>query len=59
MPAWLPPLAAASFTVFLLNVALLVQRSRARAEDWSRRFLRDLHRWDGRLPDELDRRAHH
>jgi hypothetical protein len=59
MPAWLPPLAAASFTVLLLNVALLVQRSRARAEDWSRRFLRDLRRWDGRLPDELDRRAHH
>jgi hypothetical protein len=57
MPSWLPPLAAASFTVLLLNIALLVQRARKRAEDWPGMFLRDLRRWDGRLPDELDRRT--
>jgi hypothetical protein len=57
VPAWLPPLATAAFTVLLLNIALLVQRARGRAEDWPERFLRDLRRWDGRLPDELDRRA--
>jgi len=57
MPEWLPPLAAASFTVLLLNIALLLQRGRERAEDWPARFLRDLRRWDGRLPDKLDRRA--
>jgi hypothetical protein len=51
-------LAAATFAVLFLNVALLVQRARGRAGDWSRRFLRDLRRWDGRLPKELDRRAH-
>jgi hypothetical protein len=58
MPAWLPPLAAASFAVLVLNIALLVQRARGRAEDWAARLLRDLRRWDGRLPDELDRRVH-
>jgi hypothetical protein len=50
-------LAAASFTVLLLNIALLVQRARARGKDWPGRFLRDLRRWDGRLPENLDRRA--
>jgi hypothetical protein len=50
-------LAAASFTVLLLNIGLLVQRARGRAEDWPGRFLRDLRRWDGRLPDELGPRA--
>jgi hypothetical protein len=58
MPEWFPPLAAASFTVLLLNIALLVQRTSERTEDWPARFLRDLRRWDGRLPDKLDRRAH-
>jgi hypothetical protein len=58
MPDWFPPLAAASLTVLLLNIALLVQRTFKRAEHWSARFLRDLRRWDGRLPDELDRSAH-
>ncbi|HEY7017639.1 MAG TPA: hypothetical protein VH297_04155 [Gaiellaceae bacterium] len=54
MPAWLPPLAAASFVVVLLNVALIAQRRRA--ADWQRRFVRELHRWDGRVPEELRRR---
>jgi hypothetical protein len=58
MPEWLPPLAAASFTVLLLNIALLLQRARERPEDWPARFLRDLRRWDGRLPAELDRHRH-
>jgi hypothetical protein len=52
MPAWLPPLAAATLTVLLLNVALLFQRARERDEDWAARFLRDLRRWDGRLPEK-------
>lgn len=56
MPAWLPPLAAATFTVLLLNAAWLAQRMRARAEEWPRRFERELRRWDGRVPDELGRR---
>jgi hypothetical protein len=58
LPAWLPPLAAASFAVLLLNIALLLQRARARAEDWTELFLRDLRRWDGRLPDNFDGHAH-
>jgi hypothetical protein len=57
MPEWFPPLVAASLTVLVLNVALLVQRARGRAEDWPARFLRELRRWDGRLPDKLDRAA--
>jgi hypothetical protein len=57
MSEWFPPLAVASLIVLLLNVALLVQRARRKTEDWSTRFLRDLHRWDGRLPDQLDRSA--
>jgi hypothetical protein len=55
MPDWLPPLAAASLTVLLLNIALFVQRARKRAEDWPARFLRELRSWDGRLPNKLDR----
>jgi hypothetical protein len=54
MPEWLPPLAAASCAVLVLNVALLFQRARERANDWPARFLRDLRRWDGRLPDEFE-----
>jgi hypothetical protein len=52
MPSWLPPLAAASFAVLVLNLALLVQRRRAL--QWRSRFLRDLRRWDGRLPEDID-----
>jgi hypothetical protein len=55
VPQWLPPLAAASLVVVLLNVAVLVQRARERAQDWPAQLLRDLRRWDGLLPDELDR----
>jgi hypothetical protein len=51
MPEWLPPLAAASLVVLLLNVAVLVQRAR----DWPAQLLRELRRWDGVLPTELDR----
>jgi len=53
MPSWLPPLAAASFAVLVLNLALFVQRARARSQGWRTRFLRDLRRWDGRLPEDL------
>jgi hypothetical protein len=56
MPSWLPPLAGASFAVLVLNIALLVQRARRCAQPWPKQFLRDLRRWDGRLPDDLDRR---
>ena len=55
MPAWVPPLAAASSTTLLLNIAWLVQRARRSAE-WPALFLRELRRWDGRVPDELRRR---
>jgi hypothetical protein len=53
MPNWLPSLAAASFAVLVLNLALFVQRGRRRSQRWPTRFLRDLRRWDGRLPDDL------
>lgn len=55
MPEWLPPLAVASFVVLLLNAALLVQRARERARDWPAQLLRDLRRWDGFVPAELER----
>ncbi len=51
MPEWALPFAMASLTVLLLNVALLVRRARERSRDWPEQFLRDLRRWDGRLPD--------
>ena len=54
MPAWLTPLAVASLSVLVLNVALLVQRARERSRDWSATFLSELDRWDGRLPNTLD-----
>jgi hypothetical protein len=53
MPEWFPPLAAASLTVLLLNIALWAQRAR-NPTDWSARFLRDLRRWDGRLPEKVE-----
>jgi hypothetical protein len=58
MPHWLPPLAAASFTVLILNIALLVQRVRERSKSWPARFVRELRSWDGRLPDDLERHIH-
>ena len=58
MPRWLPPLAAASFTVLILNIALLVRRVRERSKGWPARFVRELRRWDGRLPDDLERHIH-
>jgi hypothetical protein len=54
MPHWLPPFAAATFAVLLLNIALMVQRAREQSKSWPARFLRDLRHWDGRLPDDLD-----
>jgi len=51
MPEWVAPLAAGSLTVLLLNVAWLVQRAHQRSKEWPARFLAELHRWDGRLPD--------
>jgi hypothetical protein len=55
VPHWLPPFLAASLVILLLNLALLVQRSRERRERWDRRLLRDLRAWDGQLPEELSR----
>jgi hypothetical protein len=57
MPDWLPPFAAAAFAVLLLNVLLMVQRAREQSKSWPARFLRDLRHWDGRLPDDFDRRV--
>jgi hypothetical protein len=51
VPDWFAPLAAASLACLLLNVALWVQRGR----EWPRNFRRELRRWDGRLPNELER----
>lgn len=51
MPEWLLPLAAPSLAVLILNLALLVQRTRAQSQDWAARCLSELERWDGRLPD--------
>jgi hypothetical protein len=58
MPHWLPPLGAASFTVLILNIALLAQRVRERSKSWPARFVRELRHWDGRLPDDLERHNH-
>lgn len=49
MPEWFLPFAAALLAVLVLNVALLVQRSK----EWQRQFLRELDRWDGRLPQSV------
>jgi hypothetical protein len=57
VPAWFAPLAAASVIVLLLNVALWLQRARERSRDWPTRFRRELERWDGRLPEEFERRS--
>jgi hypothetical protein len=57
MPAWVAPLAAASLTVAFLNVALWIQRARERSKGWPARFRRELRRWDGRLPEELELRV--
>jgi hypothetical protein len=51
-------LAAAAFAVLLLNIALMVQRVRVRSKSWPAQFLRDLHDWDGRLPDDHDKHVH-
>jgi hypothetical protein len=58
MPHWLPPFAAAASAVLVLNIALMVQRVREQSKTWPARFLRDLRRWDGRLPDDLDQHVH-
>jgi hypothetical protein len=52
MPEWLPPFAAASLAVLVLNLALLLQRAREQSQDWAARFLSELQRWDGRLPEQ-------
>jgi hypothetical protein len=57
MPDWLLPLAAASLTVLFLNVALCARRARERSKQSTTRFRRGLRRWDGRLPQELERRS--
>jgi hypothetical protein len=54
VPDWFAPLAAASLTVVFLNLALWVQRARARSKAWPAQFRRELRGWDGRLPEELD-----
>ena len=57
MPVWFAPLAAASLTVLLLNVALWVQRAGERSSEWPTRFRWELNRWDGRLPEEFEHRS--
>jgi hypothetical protein len=54
VPDWFAPLAAASLACLVLNVALWAQRARERSKAWSAQFRRELRRWDGRLPEELD-----
>ncbi|HXY80481.1 MAG TPA: hypothetical protein VEH55_03855 [Gaiellaceae bacterium] len=54
MPGWLPPFLGASTTVVLLWVALGVQRLRVRRPRWAGSLVRELRRWDGRLPSRFD-----
>jgi hypothetical protein len=51
MPDWFLPLASASLAVLILNLGLHLQRRREQSPDWAARFLSELRRWDGRLPD--------
>jgi hypothetical protein len=57
MPPWLPPFLGASITILLLWVALGIQRFRARRPQWASNFVRELRRWDGRLPSNFDERS--
>jgi len=56
MPDWLPPFLVAVSMISVLNLALLVQRLRARRGAWDKELRRQLRAWDGRVPQELDRR---
>lgn len=53
MPAWGPPLIGAGSTIFMLNLALAIQRLKA-TRGWAIRFAVELRRWDGRLPEHFD-----
>jgi len=57
MPRWLPPFLGGSGAIVVLWVARGVQRLLERRRSWASRLARDLHRWDGRLPEDLDSRA--
>ncbi len=57
VPAWLPPLLGGSIAILLLWVCLGVQRFRERRPHWAARLARELRRWDGRLPNDLDKSA--
>jgi hypothetical protein len=50
MPDWLPPILAGTLTLALLWTALALRRLRERRARWDRRLVRELRRWDGRLP---------
>jgi hypothetical protein len=56
VPRWLPPFLGGSLAIAGLWLALGVQRLLERRRSWSSRLARELHRWDGRLPDEVDGR---
>jgi len=55
MPDWLPPFLAGALSMVGLNLALLVQRLRARRRTWDKQLLRELREWDGRVPHGFDR----
>jgi hypothetical protein len=59
MPDWLPPFLAAASAIVLLNLALFVQRRRARRRSWDQELLQELRAWDGRVPAELDPTRRH
>lgn len=52
MPDWAPPLIAAGSMLIVLNGALLAVRLRERYR--TLRLVRELRRWDGLLPRDLE-----
>jgi hypothetical protein len=58
MPRWLPPFLGGSLAILLIWLAVGLQRLRAHRQDWARRLAHEIRRWDGRLPDDLNRGAH-
>jgi hypothetical protein len=55
VPAWLPPLLGGSIAILLLWVGLGIKRFRERRPLWAAKLARELRRWDGRLPNDLNK----
>lgn len=57
MPRWVPPFLGGSLAIVALWLALGVQRLLEHRGSWAARLARELRGWDGRLPEDLDRRS--